>query len=139
MLTMQCLDLTPNADGVHNDPHGLKPNLRRGDFVIAGPLADVQPIMPWQQILRELVGYTKYVQSLLPDPVSAPLEEMRRLIALDAARLRELLANGRNDAVVTLIQHGEVVPATEHAAPGGDQTLTNPTQMLARMHSLINT
>ena len=23
MLTMQCLDLTPNADGVHNDPHGL--------------------------------------------------------------------------------------------------------------------
>jgi hypothetical protein len=94
-------------------------------------------VMPWPDVLRELVGYTKYAQSLTPDPLSAPLVEMRRLIARDAARLKDLLAHVTNDAVVTLIQHGEVVPATEHAAPVENTTDTG--HMLARMHSVINT
>jgi len=117
MLTMQCLDLTPNADGVHNDPHGLKPNLRRGDFVLAGPHTDVQPIMPWQQILRELVGYTKYVQSLVPlQPAFHALAEMSRLCALDSVRLRaELhdLEHTRNDQMVSLLKESEIVSLVE--------------------------
>jgi hypothetical protein len=72
--------------------------------------------MPWLDVLRELVGYTKYAQSLMPDPVSAPLEEMRRLCALASAPLEEQLAHGRNDAVVTLLKNSEVVRPTPGAA-----------------------
>ena len=137
MPTFQCLDLTPVPT---HDRHSLKQTLRQDRFTMGRPASGRYPVvMPWPDVLRELVGYTKYAQSLMPDTESAPLVEMRRLIARDAARLKDLLAHVTNDAVVTLIQHGEVVPATEHAAHGGDQTLTNPAQMLARMHSVINT
>ena len=94
-------------------------------------------VMPWPDVLRELVGYTKYAQSLMPDPVSQPLVEMRRLIALDAARLRELLAHPRNDAIVSLLTSVEVAQPPEHTAPVENTTDTG--RMLARMHSVIKT
>jgi hypothetical protein len=137
MPTFQCLDLTPVPT---HDRHSLKQTLRQDRFTMGRPGGGQYPVvMPWPDVLRELVGYTKYAQSLMPDPVSEPLVEMCRLIALDAARLKDLLANGRNDDVVTLIQHGEVVPATEHTTLGDDATHTSHANLLSRMHSVINT
>jgi hypothetical protein len=135
MPTFQCLDLTPVPT---HDRHSLKQTLRQDRFTMGRPASGRYPVvMPWPDVLRELVGYTKYAQSLMPDPVSQPLVEMRRLVARDAARLRELLAHPTNDAIVTLLKSVEVAQPTEDTAPVEDATHT--THMLARMHSVINT
>ncbi len=113
MPTLECLDIT---DAKHDCYH-LKPTLRLDHFTNRKPGSGRFPdIMPWLDVLRELVGYTKYAQSLLPDPVSAPLEEMLRLCKLASAPWEQKLAHARNDAVVTVLKNSEVVRPTPSAA-----------------------
>jgi hypothetical protein len=112
MPTLECLDVSDAT----RDPYHLKPTLRLDHF--AGrprPGFRFPDVMPWVDVLRELVGYTKYAQSLLPDPVSVPLEEMRRLCKIASAPLEAQLAHPRNDAVVTLLKNSEVVRPTQDA------------------------
>jgi hypothetical protein len=112
MPTLECLNVT---DATHDRYH-LKPTLRLDHFTNRRPGSGRFPdVMPWVDVLRELVGYTKYAQSLLPDPVSAPLEEMRRLCKVASAPLEEQLAHPRNDALVTLLKNSEVVRSTQAA------------------------
>jgi hypothetical protein len=106
MPTLECLDVT---DATHDRYH-LKPTLRLDHFQMGRPASGRFPdVMPWLDVLRELVGYTKYAQSLMPDPVSAPLEEMRRLCKLASAPLEQQLAHARNEALVTVLKNSEVV------------------------------
>ncbi len=107
MPTLECLD--PTAVPTH-DRHSLKETVRLDHFTNRRPGSGRFPeVMPWIDVLRELVGYTKYAQSLLPDPVSAPLEEMRRLCKVASAQLEEQPSHPRNDAVVTMLKNSEVV------------------------------
>jgi len=118
MPTLECLDLTPPAT---HDRYNLKRTLRLDQFQMGRPASgQYADVIPWLDVLRELVGYAKYAQSLMPAPVSAPLEEMRRLCALEAARLQEQLKevpHSRNDALVTILKNSEVVKPTPDTAP----------------------
>jgi hypothetical protein len=107
MPTLECLDV---ADAAGHDRYNLKQTLRLDHFQMGRPASGrFTDVMPWVDVLRELVGYTKYAQSLLPDPVSAPLEEMRRLCKLASAPLEQQLAHARNEALVTVLKNSEVV------------------------------
>jgi hypothetical protein len=107
MPTLECLDV---ADAAGHDRYNLKPTLRLDQFVMGRPASGrFADVMPWLDVLRELVGYTKYAQSLMPDPVSAPLEEMRRLCKIARAPLEQQLAHARNEALVTVLKNSEVV------------------------------
>jgi hypothetical protein len=60
--TFACLDLAARADGRLNDVYHLKPNLRRGVFIVRPPRpGQTWRLVPWLRVLRMLVGYTKYV------------------------------------------------------------------------------
>jgi hypothetical protein len=131
MPTLECLDVT---DTTH-DRYNLKRTLRLDQFVMGRPVSGRFPdVMPWLDVLRELVGYTKYAQSLMPDPVSAPLQEMRRLCVRARAPLEQQLAHARNEALVTVLKNIEVVRPT----PGAAQVDARLTRLLSRMREMIN-
>jgi hypothetical protein len=133
MPTLGCLDV---ADAAGHDRYNLKQTLRLDQFVMGRPASGRFPdVMPWLDVLRELVGYTKYAQSLMPDPVSAPLQEMRRLCVRARAPLEQKLAHVTNDALVTVLKNSEVVRPT----PGVAQVDARLTRLLSRMREMINT
>jgi hypothetical protein len=111
MPTFACLDLTARADGRLNDVYDLKPNLRRGVFLLSHP-DQPRPLVPWLGVLRMLVGYTKYVQSLVaPAPPFQALDEMSRLLALESERLQQELQDliaQRTDETVQWLKDSEV-------------------------------
>jgi len=86
----ECLDVGRRGTGFKLDVHDLKYNLRHDIFEIYGVgdtsaynntryRWDAQPVMPWLEVLKELVGYTKHVQSQLKvQPSFCPLCEVRK-------------------------------------------------------------
>jgi len=103
--TVDCLDLTPREGRMNLDVHGLKPNLRDDVFEMHGigdtsafnntrHRWDAQPVMPWRTLLAELVGYTRYVQSLfIHTPAFCPLQEVRN----ECVETRKLLQEKLSD------------------------------------------
>ena len=70
--TFECLDLENDAEwcpSKNKDIHGLKQNLRNNIFYMR-PAERGKSKMPWtsdteeRTVLKELVGYTKYIQSI---------------------------------------------------------------------------
>ena len=120
MPALQCLDLTTRINQTQsNDRHGLKPNLRADVFDItrftntsAEPTQyrwDVEPVMSWRDILRELAGYTKYAQAgLNPQPALDPLDEVRKQCSAAVEKLQTELNDGvdrRVELTVGLVKH----------------------------------
>ena len=85
--TFECLDLENDAEWCtrqYKDPLGLKQNLRNNIYYRA-PGSSEQTRMPWtsdteeRTVFKELVGYTKYIQSVHAkagsfDPISVVQE-----------------------------------------------------------------
>jgi hypothetical protein len=141
---LQCLDLTSRINPAQsNDRHGLKPNLRADVFDItrftntsAEPTQyrwDVEPVMPWRDILRELAGYTKYAQAgLNPKPALDPLDEVRKQCSAAVEKLQTELNDGvdrRVELTVGLVKHA-TTPA---------QTAQRLRLLRLRMQALIKT
>jgi hypothetical protein len=142
-LASACLDRTsalPN--GRSKDRYGLKPRLRADAF-------DIQNVgwgdpthphhrtqwtpatnMPWLQVLRELVGYTKYAEALVPAdrrPATTVLAETTAYCTRQRELLQELLTRRGND--LTLATH----------ALAQDKLKTQVAQLRLRMNSVIKT
>jgi hypothetical protein len=158
MPTLRCLHST--APSFH-DVHALKQNLRNDILHInnrydglGSQVSDrfplrADPVMSWIDILRELVGYTKYVQAqatrqLREEPAFYALSELRRLCELETTKTRQALkdlTNRRLEATVTFLKEAEVQEHTD-APPHTDLDLTQQTRvtrLLSRMRSVMNT
>ena len=155
----EALSLAParrDTRPLNYDRHGLKPNMRNNQLyvmrydqeaVARRPryMWNVQPILTWQQVLTELVGYTRYAQAQMTGtPSYCPLDEARRLCALERAPLADelsRLSDERHEHTVLLMQallrerphapHTAHAPHTPHA-----QDLATPGRLLAQMRSL---
>ena len=102
----ECLDLENDAAWCpgNKDAHGVKQNLR--DNVFFRQSAEMLPTMPWTTALKELVGYTKYVQSVHAksgsfDPISAVQEHcascIQSLVTEEAAithKIQDVIIHG---------------------------------------------
>jgi hypothetical protein len=144
MPTLECLTLTP--DPAIHDRHNMKQSLRLGEFGTIELHQNVE-LLPWLDVLRELVGYTKYVQSLRPAPAFTALEEMSRLCALETARLAPLLRgldDDRNYRAVTALMNSRTPPTHPPHPPGGAEPDPHTAsarlpRLLSRMHAVIKT
>jgi len=82
--------------------------------------------MAWRKLLSELVGYAKYVQSLVPEqPGVCVLTEMHEHCTRERDRLQEELDQQKHGRIEAAVQFAH------HAA--------HLRRLLSRMHSLINT
>jgi hypothetical protein len=142
---------TALPDGSSKDKYGLKPRLRADRFDIhdvgwpdpghAEHRTQWTPAtrMPWLQVLRELVGYTKYAESLVPAdrrPAASVLVETAAYCTRQRQHLQERLARRGDD--LTLATHALAKSKFEQE-PGTQKKTAKLRLLHARMHSLINT
>ena len=153
MPTLRCLDTSPRF---FHDVHNLKRNLRHDIFSINNITDSVrvsemfplpaEPVMPWLDILRELVGYTKYVQAQADAvahqrPAFYALAELRHQCEVEMAKARQRLADlmdQRHEATVTFLKEGEVQEHSTAGRPHTDSDSLLP-RLLSRMQAVLNT
>jgi hypothetical protein len=146
--------LSPSTTRHTKDKYGLRHNLRTNAFTIEYVSWDPdqyeeyhrytwepKPLMPWADILCELVGYTRYAEALVPDrpPVSV-LTEMRDYCTHNRTRLQARLDTLKRDkqlAIFDMAERPKEPPAEPHTAP---EAQTAPLRLLRWcMFSVINT
>jgi hypothetical protein len=154
--------LSPSTTEHTKDKYGLRHNLRVNEFRIqncsyseddmyyaAYHRYQWEPttLMPWADILCELVGYTRYAEALVPDkpPVSV-LAEMRDYCTDMRTGLLKRLDTLKRDkqlAIFDMAERPKHPPAEPHTAPEPHTTpeaRTAPLRLLRwRMFSVINT
>ena len=133
----ECLALDSDLPGLSKDKYDLKPNLRAGRLRLEESgnrptradyrfIWDRDEVMAWRKLLSELVGYAKYVQSLVPEqPGVCVLTEMHEWCARERDRLQEELDQRK---------HGRIEATVQFAHHAGHLR-----RLLSRMLSLINT
>jgi hypothetical protein len=155
-LDFETLSLAParrDTRPLNYDRHGLKPNMRNNQFYVMRydqeavarrprHMWNVQPILTWQQVLTELVGYTRYAQAQITAASYCPLDEARTLCARERARLADelsrLSADRQEHTVLlmqTLLREQPHAPNSSHSRTHS-QDLATPMRLLAQMRSL---
>jgi hypothetical protein len=143
------------------DTHDLKANLRRDVFYVHrlrypdmfNPryTFNVEPVMPWRDILAELVGYTRHAHARLSKPSYCPLGEARVHCAV-AKTQKEIELAGLTDrrqevtvAMSKLLEAQDVAQDAQEPPPPHLHTsmhtppdLKRNTRLLARIQSLMN-
>jgi hypothetical protein len=128
----ECLDLENDAQWCtrqNKDTHGLKRNLRNNVFYIpAGSIGT--PTMPWtsdtqeRTVLKELVGYSKYIQSVHARPGSFdPLASVQSHCASCMRKLQQELLDNTHNLQDLMLHNTPAAVESVEITPAGAESL----------------